>query len=254
MQNKNLGRTAVRAMAAAALTFTYAASAANIGYVVGTDNNGQSFDGGWISRLTNTLGHTVTQFPENTLATDPVLATMNLLIVSSDVGSGGFLSGVGLNRPQPIISFEYGIYDEIFGASNGTTGGAANNITILDATSPLAAGLSGDVSVYTGGGGGSRFTLAAVTAGTDVIASSVSNPTYGVFAVLEPGEIGGGGSTWSARRMAVPAYADWDPALVTADGWKLLDGAVAYGLVPEPSSFVLLGLGMALFLARRQRR
>jgi hypothetical protein len=54
--------------------------------------------------------------------------------------------------------------------------------------------------------------------------------------------------------MALPCYDDWDPALVTADGWKLLDGAVAYALVPEPSSFALLGLGMAVFLARRQRR
>ena len=242
------------AAVASAFTLTYAANAANIGYVVGSDGIvDQTFDVGWGNRLTS-LGHTVTVFPQNTVSSNPSLATMNLFIVSSDVASGTFLSGIGLNQPQPIITFEYGVYDEIFGAANGTTAGAANNITILDASSPLAAGLSGNVSVYTGGGGGSRFTLSGVSTGTDVIASSVADPTLGVFAVLEPGEIGGGGSTWSARRMAVPAYADWDPALVTADGWKLLDGAVAYALVPEPSSFALLGLGMAFFLARRQRR
>jgi hypothetical protein len=33
-----------------------------------------------------------------------------------------------------------------------------------------------------------------------------------------------------------------------------LDNAVAYSLIPEPSSLALIGLGMACFLARRQRR
>ena len=241
------------AVVVSALTLTVAARAADIGYVVGSDNSGQSFDNGWMARL-GTLGHTVTQFPENTSATDPTLANMDLLIVSSDVGSGGFLSGIGLNQPQPILTFEYGLYDEIFGASNGTTGGAANDISILDATSPLAAGLSGNVSVYTGGGGGSRFALSEVSAGTHVIASSVADPTLGVFAVLEPGAVGGGGSTWSALRMAVPGYANWDPALVTADGWKILDGAVAYATVPEPNIFALIGLGLAALWARRHSR
>lgn len=255
MKNPNIHRVITMAAVVSTLTFTYAASAANIGYVAGLTGGAldQTFDIGWAARLT-LQGHTVTAISQSAAASDPILATMDLFIVSSDVASGTVLSGVGINQPKPYIVYEYGLYDEIFGAGNGTTAGAANNITILDAASPLAAGLSGNVSVYTGGGGGSRFNLAEVTAGTDVIASSVSTPTYGVLAALDPGQIGGGGNTWSAVRIAVPTYADWDPALVTADGWKIFDGVVAYSLVPEPSSFALLGLGMAFILARRQRR
>ena len=52
----------------------------------------------------------------------------------------------------------------------------------------------------------------------------------------------------------MPVYDTWDPALVTADGWKLLDAAVAYAIVPEPSSVALLGLALATLLARRRAR
>ena len=85
----------------------------------------------------------------------------------------------------------------------------------------------------------------------------VTTPNNGVFALLEAGAVGGGGNVWWQHRMAVPAWDGWDPALVTANGWQLLDNAVTYGLttpVPEPSSLALIGLGMAFFLARRQRR
>jgi MYXO-CTERM domain-containing protein len=114
------------------------------------------------------------------------------------------------------------------------------------------------VSIYTGGEAISRFTASAVSSGTDIIALSVADPTLGVFAVLEAGNIGGGGSTWSARRMALPCYDNWDPNLVTADGWKLLDGAVDYAVapIPEPSAWAMAlgGLSMAAALIRRRLR
>lgn len=258
MKKQTLGRTAVLAMVTAALTFTYAASAANIGYVAGLTGGAldKPFDLGWLARLTS-QGHTVTPIDQATPASSPSLAAFDLFIVSQDVGSGTFLGGVGINQPKPILTFEYGIYDDIFGATgNGVaTGLLTNGITILNSSHPLAAGLSGNVSIYTGeGGNGSISRFSTASAGTHLIAASADVPAQGIFAVLEAGAIGAGGNTWSALRMTLPCYDTWDPNFVTADGWKLLDGAVAYAVVPEPSCFALLGLGMAFFLARRQRR
>ena len=260
MKKQNFVRTAVLAMAAAALTFTYAASAANIGLVVGSDGLvDKPFDIGWMNRLTS-QGHTVTPLAQNIAANSPTLTTFDLFIVSQDVGSGTYLTGIGINQPKPILTYEYGIYDDIFGASgNGASSGLlTNGITISDPFHPLAAGLSGNVSIYTGEGGNgtiSRFTgYTAGSTGTQLIAVSADVPANNIFAVLPAGAAGNGGLTWSTLRMTLPCYDSWDPAFVTADGWTLLDNAVAYALIPEPSSFALLGLGMAFFLARRQRR
>ena len=183
-----------------------------------------------------------------------------MFIVSQDVGSGTYITGVGINQPKPILAYEYGIYDDIFGATgNGSSSGLlTNGITISNPSSPLAAGLSGNVSIYTGEGGNgtiSKYTgYTAGSTGTQLIAVSADSPDNNIFAVLPAGAAGSAGSTWPALRMTLPCYDSWDPAFVTADGWKLLDNAVAYSLIPEPSSLALIGFGMAMFLVRRQSR
>jgi hypothetical protein len=247
------------AAVASAFTLTCATNAADIGFVKNTGNAMDPFDAGWIARL-QSQGHTVTVFNQAD-GLNPAVANMSLFIVSQDVGSGTAWSNFG-NVNKPLFSYEYGIYDDIFGATGqGVSAGLlTNGITISNPSHPLAAGLSGNVSIYTGAGGNGnigRYTgYTAGSTGTEVIAVSADFPANNIFAVLPAGAAGNGGATWPALRMALPCYDDWDPALVTADGWKLLDGAVAYGLasIPEPSSIALLGLGMAFFLARRQRR
>jgi hypothetical protein len=261
MQTQNPGAAAMLTMVTAAFTFAYAASAADIGFIVNTGNDPNPledpFDAGWVARL-GTQGHTVAVFNAATSADDATLATMDLLIVSQDVGSGTFLSGIGINQPMPILSYEYGIYDDMFGGSNGNAAGASSGVTIVDPLHPLAAGLSGDVSIYTGSQNISYLAASSVSSGTEIIALSVATPANGVFAVLEAGQPGKDGNTFSASRMALPCYENWDPNLVTADGWKLLDGAVVYALtpsaVPEPSTLALFGFGAAVLLARRQGR
>ncbi len=244
---------------AALVAATCGAGAANIGFVVGSDGLiDKPFDIGWASRLT-LQGHTVTPLAQNLTPGDPSLAGINLFIVSQDVGSGTYIGGIGINQPKPILTYEYGVYDDIFGASgNGSsTGILTNGITITDSSHPLAAGLSGNVSIYTGEGGNGtigRFTVGSASSGTQLIAVSADAPTQAIFAVLPAGVAGNGGNTWPALRMTLPTYDAWDPAFVTADGWKLLDGAVAYALVPEPSTLGLLGLGMAFLFARRFNR
>lgn len=263
MNPPNLHKVILMAAVASAFTLTYAASAANIGYVAGLTGGAldKPFDLGWAARLT-LQGHTVIPIDQTTAANSPSLAAIDLFIVSQDVGSGTYLSGVGINQPKPILAYEYGVYDDIFGATGqGVSAGLIiNGIAISNPLHPLAAGLSGNVSIYTGAGGNgniSRYTgYSAGATGTEVIAVSADFPANNIFAVLPAGAAGSGGATWSALRMTLPCYDDWDPALVTSDGWKLLDGAVAYSLasIPEPSSIALLGLGVAFILARRQHR
>ena len=202
-------------------------------------------------------GHTVTPIDQATLASDPSLAAIDLFIVSSDVGSGTYLGGVGINQPKPILAYEYGIYDDVFGVTgNGaSTLNLVDGLTISDSSHPLAAGLSGNVTIYNGTASMSVFNASSLPSGAQLIAVSAADSTKGIFAVLPAGAAGAGGNTWSALRMALPCYDTWaDPSQVTVEGWRLLDNAVSYALVPEPSSFALLGLGMAFILARRQRR
>jgi hypothetical protein len=261
MKKSGVYKSIAMAVVISAFTLTHAASAANIGYVAGLTGGAldKPFDLAWSARLTS-QGYTVTPIDQTTAANSPSLAGIDLFIVSQDVGSGTYLTGVGINQPKPILTYEYGIYDDIFGATgNGNSAGLlTNGITISNPSHPLAAGLSGNVSIYTGQGGNgniSRYTgYTTGSTGTQLIAVSADSPANNIFAVLPAGAAGAGGSTWSALRMTLPCYDDWDPAFVTANGWKLLDNAVAYSLIPEPSSLALIGLGMAMFLVRRQSR
>lgn len=257
MKLPTVHRATTLAAVASAFTLTYAASAADIGFVrnpanaIATD----PFDQAWVSRL-ESQGHTLTVFSQADGA-NPAVTTMDLIIVSQDVASGTAWSNFG-NVTKPLLTYEPGIYDEIFGAANGSRGGVNGGVTIVNAAHPLAAGLSGDVSIYTGTESTSAFDVSGVSSGTTVIAQMVSTPNNGIFAVLEPGAIGGGGNSWPDLRMALPCWDAWNPANVTQDGWKLLDGAVVYALtpsaVPEPSTLALLGLGAVFLLARRQGR
>jgi len=243
--------------AASAFMLTYAANAANIGFVVGSSgmDGTRPFDIGWTNRLIQ-QGHSVTVFLHNQ-GSLPEVTNMDLFIISEAVSGSTAWNNFG-NVPKPLITYEAAIYGNIFGCTGNGIDGSINpvTITILDPSDPLAAGLSGNVTIYSGPAGVTvpRFTLGTGSSGTMEIAVRAGVPNNVVLALLPANTPGGGGQSWPALRMSVPVYGNWDPNSVTPDGWKLLDNAVNYALIPEPSAVALLGLGMASFLARRQRR
>ena len=243
---KNISKLITGGVVAATMLAATVANAAEIGFV---NNNGtidRPFDEGWINRLTD-QGHNVTLWAQGTDAADPGLAAMDLFIVSSRVGSGDFIGGIGLYQSQSYITYEPAVYDEIFGASNGN-GDGTQPLTIVDHTHYLAQAMNGTVNIYDGGGTVPFANLPA-SSGTTVIGTTGG---AGTLMTLEAGAQGGLG-TFPSLWIAVPVDDDWDPALVTEAGWKILDAAVAYAMVPEPSSFALIGLGLAAFFARRRR-
>ena len=251
--SKLIGGSAV----AAAMLFATAASALDIGFVVADSEITKPFDTAWADRLVS-QGYTVTPFADETPADDPGLASMNLFIVSSHVNSGDFLSGVGIDQLVSTITYEPALYDDVFGADSNPNRSPANTLplTIEEHTHFLAQAMNGDVALTTGDGT-VPTAVGALAPGTTVIGTTLyeGSPEASLM-TLEVGALGGkegAERTFPALWIGVPVDDDWDPTTVTDAGWKILDAAVEYALVPEPSSFALIGLGLAAFFARRRR-
>ena len=244
---KNISRLIGGVVVTAAMLTATIVNAAEIGFVNNDGTLDRPFDEGWVNRLTD-QGHNVTLWAQGTEATDPGLAAMDLFIVSSRVGSGDFIGGIGLYQPKSYITYEPFLYDEVFGTGAGNGDGTLP-MSIVDHTHYLAQAMNGEVSIYGGESGSVPIGALPGSAGTTVIGTSEG---AGSLMTLEVGAEGGLG-TFPSLWIAVPVDDDWDPALVTDAGWKILDAAVAYAMVPEPSSFALIGLGLAAFFARRRR-
>lgn len=127
---------------------TPVAFSANIGHVVdpGADID-ELFDIFWFDRL-ESQGHTLTPIGADEPAED--FPDIELFIISNDVSSGEVVNGFGVEDPRPMItSGEWGLNDEWGLADVQGENTDAMTITIQDPTHPLAAGLSGDVDVFT---------------------------------------------------------------------------------------------------------
>ena len=262
-----------------------------------------------LNQLTS-LGYTVTQ--KDGHASSPLdMIGEHLLVTSATLGSSVIknqwnstgpvvTAGDGAqyrNLPYPILNFQNGISDEM-GMTNSTNGGQGagtnsgsaypgqgTDIKIVDAASPLAAGLpAGFQSIFSANPAGvevfgnTNFGPFGnqVAPGVDIVASITSLQTGSAaidsaFAGIESIELGGtlGNLTPAgvapgvydalapARRVQFPI----DPTSFTnlnANGIALFDAAVNYAfagvVVPEPSTFALAGMGLAGLLAYRLRR
>jgi hypothetical protein len=117
-----------------------------------------------------------------------------------------------------VVSYKFGT-KTIKGANYFESG---TQLTIADPTHPLAAGLSGTVTVATAGGlhWGAPQSAEAIKVASVV---GVTPPGYGIFA-YPPGATMDDGSKAAGARVGL--FFDPSNGAMTAEGWKLLEAAL----------------------------
>src|SRR4030095_6772141 len=127
----------------------------------------------------------------------------------------------------PAIEWEASNEDAFgFQAANGATTANQTDINIVDASSPLAAGLpAGPVTVYTSPQTDSQGT----TVGAHIVAHLSADPAQAVIYNYDKNETGNAGFVMPARRVFF-FFQDNSPAALSANGWKLFDAAMDWTL------------------------
>ena len=219
------------------------AAADIIGFVTNNGNiasNGDAFDMGLLNHLTS-QNYTVIEFGDN----EPIpagvsLTDIDLFIVSSDVQSTNFLTGpIGIGVPQPIITYENFLYDDIFGA--GVTGSdvtETTNIAVTTSGHPIVDGLSTGTTNLFNAPGSTISVFGGAPLGPDVVVAATD--TNGVPALVLTG-----GDT-EPLRIALPFDDGTDFDLLNPTGLSLINSAVEFAVVPEPNANIALSLGIIL--------
>jgi hypothetical protein len=137
----------------------------------------------------------------------------------------------------------------------GRTLADQTQLEIVDPSHPLAAGLSGVVTV-TSAPGTMSFGTGNIGAGVSLVASSMEGDNA-IFAAPTGAALLGDGSPENPATAAGPRVMffleDSNFANLTPEGVALFDAAVAY-IVPEPTGFVLCLLGLLGLLGARRRQ
>ncbi len=140
----------------------------------------------------------------------------------------------------PVILSEPGILDDMgmagaaWGSQQGSDGGLTS-LQIADPTSPLAAGLSGNVTLATSA---STWIWAKPGAQAKVIARRIDDPTKAALFTYEPGATLFDGTVAAAPRAAFFAGNNSTPALNT-EGWRLFDALVLWATQKQNSHCAL---------------
>jgi hypothetical protein len=213
-----------------------AANAANIGYVVDPGAAiDEPFDIFWTERL-ETQGHVIIPIGADEPADG--FPDAEIFIISNDVDSNAVIAGFGLDDPRPQISSgEWGLNDEWGMADAQGDTPDAMTITIVDPTHPLAAGLSGQVDVFTDVQPMSSFGPGIPADQLEVIATVDHPAGFGdvpVMAVFEKGTPTGPTALVDpSPGLRIFLFSRTHPAggdLYSDDGLKILDTAVNYAL------------------------
>ncbi|GIV32716.1 MAG: hypothetical protein KatS3mg031_0251 [Chitinophagales bacterium] len=193
-------------------------------FVVGNTNL-NSGDQAIYNRLSN-AGYNVTI--KSDIASSPADASgKNLVIISSTVLSGN-MGNKFTNTTIPVLVYEPSLFDDMkMTGNNATNYGAVqnmNNITIINNTHPLAAGLSiGNTVIFNSL---DRITYGNPSSSAIKIATLPGSSTqYALFAYENGATMSGLNAP--ARRVGFFLYDD-GPAKLTTAGWQLFDAAITW--------------------------
>jgi len=202
----------------------------------------------------------------------------DVIVISGSIGSSS-ATGKGYHTSTiPILSFEPAAYDNFGWTSVGSgdymdSDPGMDTIHIEDASHPITSGFSiGNLTVLVPTSL-KRFGFATPGPDADILATCVGTgkgagkPNIFVYepgdSLVRPTEDDPSVSVAKARYIGffLDYYDGTSPnnllTEMNADGVQLFDQALGYALakpVPEPSTLLLLGLGLLPLLARRPRR
>lgn len=168
-------------------------------------------------------GNTVTMADDDTVA--PAAAAGRVLVIvaqSASSNSAAVKSLASVAVPvwvaKPYLFDDFGLTGRTAGTDYGDRSGA--QLTISDPAHPMAAGLSGTVTIQSGG----RLSWGRPAASATVVARAGTDPS--VF-VIAPGAPLFSGAAAPACRLTFPLFGT-APGTFTANGWALFDAAVAW--------------------------
>lgn len=205
-------------------------------FVVGNTTLGTG-DSAVNSRL-GTLGYTVTVKQDSASATSD--ATGKDIVLISSTCSSTNVNTKFKAVTVPVIAWENGVFDDM--AMTGTTSGTdygvtttpSTQLTILNSSSPLAAGLSGTVTILNNA---STTPWGAPSSAADKVASVVGNSGQVTIFAYDSGATMVG-YTAPARRVGF-FLNDNTAADLNSNGWALFDAAVNWATSAPAADFTI---------------
>ncbi len=179
----------------------------------------------------------------------------DLVIISSTLGSGSVRNKYA-DTTVGLMNWEQALMRQAAGEFNmsvgGRTLGSETQIEIVDPSHPIAAGLSGLVTVYSSPQTNS-YGRDGLAPGATLIAQGVTDSTdLAIFAadvgdaLLGDGSVGSPATAPGRRVMFFLEDEGFDD--LTPEGLALFDAAVDWTVVPEPSSIALAVFGLVAML------